>query len=182
MEYHVTSIPKEYSHDTIGSFNWLTRSMDDFQLLGSTSRNISRSKSRSTTDNSSTSRSTADDTLPTQDDGTDNSYNAPTPADETDNSYNAMTPVDDGHETRWEWLFSCWRPSLVNKTDDLTYQSSYNDDGSGESSQPSLSRIDQVLKVPLMVDEISEAISDVTSVPSIDDSDSDSENVSYSGD
>lgn len=64
--------------------------------------------------------------------------------------------------------------------DDPTYQSSYDDDdGSGESSQPSLSRIDQELKVPVvMADEIS----DVTSVPSMYDSDSDSENLSYSGD
>ena len=100
---------------------------------------------------------TADDTLSRDGTNTDMSYE--------------YTPSDgDG----WAWLsslVSCWGPSsAVNKTDDPTFASSC--DETEESSQaPSMSRLDQVLKLPPM----KKTVSDITSAASMDDSDSDSE-------
>mmetsp|Transcript_1660 Transcript_1660/g.3548 ORF Transcript_1660/g.3548 Transcript_1660/m.3548 type:complete len:187 (-) Transcript_1660:137-697(-) len=135
-EFQVTSNPKEYSQDSLTSFNWLTNSFDDFKWRASTS-------------------GTTGDTSSTQD-------------NEIEYISCAPIPVESRNETGWGWLASCWHPSLDTKMDNPTYQSSYSDDGSGESSQPSTSRIDQILKLPA-----ADEISDVTSVPSIDDSDSD---------
>eukprot|EP00571_Detonula_confervacea_P012085 CAMPEP_0172313274 /NCGR_PEP_ID=MMETSP1058-20130122/19890_1 /TAXON_ID=83371 /ORGANISM="Detonula confervacea, Strain CCMP 353" /LENGTH=202 /DNA_ID=CAMNT_0013026903 /DNA_START=214 /DNA_END=822 /DNA_ORIENTATION=+ len=151
-EFQVTSNPKEYSQDSLTSFNWLTNSFDDFKWRASTSGTTGDTSS---TQDDETGCGTTGDTSSTQD-------------NEIEYISCAPIPVESRNETGWGWLASCWHPSLDTKMDNPTYQSSYSDDGSGESSQPSTSRIDQILKLPA-----ADEISDVTSVPSIDDSDSD---------
>ena len=88
----------------------------------------------------------------------------------------------------WSWLSSCWgHEAVLDKVDDTTDDTSTTEedstlqssqdstdgsDGTGESSVPSLSRVDQVLKLTLNADD---EVSDITSVPSIDETLSDSE-------
>mmetsp|Transcript_33259 Transcript_33259/g.59896 ORF Transcript_33259/g.59896 Transcript_33259/m.59896 type:complete len:159 (-) Transcript_33259:234-710(-) len=81
---------------------------------------------------------------------------------EADDNRDAVEPT-----TGWGgWLItSCWGSSY--KTDDRTFEASCNDDGSCESSQPSLSLVHKVLDVSTAVDDVS----DVTSAPSIDEDD-----------
>lgn len=150
-QYQVTATPKEYSREpSRGYFDWLTNKMDDLGNAGGS-------------------------------------------ADETDTSkpHNACHPVElhvpPGTYDGWAWLSSCWGPTLVktdNTTDDdPTFQSSYDSscasDGTGESSQPSMSRVDQVLKLAAVTSDVS----DITSAPSIDIySESESEELSESGD
>jgi hypothetical protein len=98
----------------------------------------------------------------------------------------------------WAWMYSCfdWSATTYNHQldhnkkkefgsakhddDDPTQASTPYDEWSGESSQVSMSRVGQTLEVPTLVDDI---ISDVTSIPSVDskESDSDSESSEYSG-
>ena len=87
----------------------------------------------------------------------------------------------------WSWFLSCWgHEAVLDKVDDVTDDTSTTEDSTlqssedssdvsdetGESSVPSLSRVDQVLKLQLKADD---EVSDITSVPSIDDTLSDSE-------
>ena len=148
MQFEVTSTPKEYSSDMFRSFNWLTKQMDDFQ--------VSDCGSGSTDD---TASSCVDD-----DEATDPTV--------TNAHGNRVYPCD--KFSAWEWIMSCF--GSVNKAADhdderrTEYESSYevddDDVGSGESSQPSMSRINSVLKLPAMADDVS----DITSVASVDDS------------
>ena len=103
----------------------------------------------------------------------------PTVSNEADNNDAPAKPTVDKYETGWGWLSHCWgSPYLANKTDDPTFESSYDDGGTVESSQPSASRVDQVLGLAAPESDVS----DITTNPSIDDSDSDSENSSESED
>jgi len=146
-ELHVTSNPIECTLDH-GNHNWFTHKLDDFL----------------------SSFNEKDDFLSSFN---ENENSVSTGSDATDNNDAPAKPTADKYETGWGWFSQCWgSPHLTNKTDDPTSESSYNDDGTGESSQPSLSRVDQVLELSLADD-----VSDITSIPSIDDdSDSDSEN------
>lgn len=148
-ELHVTSNPIEYTLDH-GNPSWFIHKLDDFL----------------------SSFNEKDDLLSSF---TENENSLSTGTDETDNYDAPAKPTADKYETGWGWFSQCWgSPHLTNKADDPTSESSYDDDddGTGESSQPSLSRIDQVLELSLADD-----VSDITSIPSIDDdSDSDSEN------
>lgn len=150
-EVHVTSNPNEYTPDDI-SLNWLTNKM--YHLSASFNED---------------SVSTGSDV-----DGFEASS---TGSDEADINDAPAKPTADKYETGWGWLSQCWgSPYLTNTTVDPTVESSYNDDGTGGSSQPSLSRVDQVLELSLADD-----VSDITSIPSMDDdSDSDSEHSSES--
>mmetsp|Transcript_18916 Transcript_18916/g.34080 ORF Transcript_18916/g.34080 Transcript_18916/m.34080 type:complete len:214 (-) Transcript_18916:1649-2290(-) len=152
-EIRVTSNPKEIPREfnTAQRYNWLTNKMDDF--LSSFHEDFGGGGGGSVMK--------------------DNDNSAPTV------NKSAATSQDD-MSSGCGWLGHCWgSPYLMNKvTDeddtDPTYESSYDDDDddrTGDSSQPSLSRINQVLEVDALFD----TVSDITSVPSIDDSDSESE-------
>jgi len=72
----------------------------------------------------------------------------------------------------WGWLlFSCWSgsPSNLNTVDDVSFESS---DGTGDYSEPSMSRIDQVLECDMKSIKADD-ISGVTSAASVDTDDSD---------
>eukprot|EP00578_Thalassiosira_sp_NH16_P030523 CAMPEP_0181078808 /NCGR_PEP_ID=MMETSP1071-20121207/1686_1 /TAXON_ID=35127 /ORGANISM="Thalassiosira sp., Strain NH16" /LENGTH=121 /DNA_ID=CAMNT_0023160153 /DNA_START=397 /DNA_END=762 /DNA_ORIENTATION=- len=107
---------------------------------------------------------------------------------DTSKPHNACHPVEldvpPGTYDGWAWLSSCWGPTLVKTTDDdPTFQSSYDSsctsNGTEESSQPSMSRVDQVLKLAAVTSDVS----DITSAASIDiDSESESQDLSESGD
>lgn len=143
MEFIVTSHPKEYSRDSIRTFNWVTNQFDDFEISDD---------------------STADETS-SEDDDSDPTTSTPT------KKYSNHESESTGG---WAWISLCWGSNAVKVTDARSYQSSNDeddDDASNDSSQPSLSRVDQVLALPAMADD---DISDITSVASIDDSDSDS--------
>lgn len=139
MQFIVTSHPKEYSRDSIRTFNWVTNQMDDFEISDD---------------------STADETSL---DDSDSPTKKPSNHGSSDGTGG------------WAWISLCWGSNAVKVTDDArSYQSSNeddDDDASNGSSQPSLSRVDQVLALRAMADD---DISDITSVASIDDSDSDS--------
>ena len=143
MQFIVTSHPKEYSRDSIRTFNWVTNQMDDFEI----------------SDDSTADETSCDDSDPTS---------SPT-----------KKPSNHGSSEGtggWAWISLCWGSNAVKVTDARSYQSSNeddddDDDASNESSRHSLSRVDQVLALPEMADD---DISDITSVASIDDSDSDS--------
>jgi len=151
-EIRVTSNPKEIPRDfnPAQSFNWLTNKMDDF--LSSFHEDFDGSGGMKDNENGTSTV-----------------------------NMSAATSKDD-MSSGCGWLGHCWgSPYLMNKVaggedTDPTYESSYDDDGSGDSSQPSLSRIDQVLEVDALFD----TVSDITSAPSIDDSDSESEKSSES--
>eukprot|EP00581_Thalassiosira_minuscula_P016854 CAMPEP_0183730854 /NCGR_PEP_ID=MMETSP0737-20130205/33747_1 /TAXON_ID=385413 /ORGANISM="Thalassiosira miniscula, Strain CCMP1093" /LENGTH=170 /DNA_ID=CAMNT_0025963441 /DNA_START=147 /DNA_END=659 /DNA_ORIENTATION=+ len=102
------------------------------------------------------------------------SESAAAASDETDNGGEGGGDAVERPSGWSGWLMnSCWGSSYcVDKSDDQTYQSSFNEDGSGESSQPSLSIIDKVLEVSPKTSAMDD-ISDVTSAPSISDDESD---------
>ena len=138
MQFIVTSHPKEYSRDSIRTFNWVTNQMDDFEISDD---------------------STADETSL---DDSDSPTKKPSNHGSSDGTGG------------WAWISLCWGSNALKVTDARSYQSSNeddDDDASNGSSQPSLSRVDQVLALRAMADD---DISDITSVASIDDSDSDS--------
>ena len=141
MQFIVTSHPKEYSRDSIRTFNWVTNQMDDFEI----------------SDDNTADETSSDDSDPTS-------------SKSTKKPSNHVSESAGG----WAWISLCWGSNAVKVTDARSYQSSNeddDDDASNGSSQPSLSRVDQVLALPAMADD---DISDITSVASIDDSDSDS--------
>lgn len=72
----------------------------------------------------------------------------------------------------WGWLLSsCWggSPDLIDKIDDVTFESSH--DGTGDDSEPSMSRLDHVLELDA---KKADDMSNITSAASmsIDDDDS----------
>ena len=78
----------------------------------------------------------------------------------------------------WGWILSsltsCWGGSpcsVSDKTDSLSAASESNSYATGDGSESTASRLDVMLKLPPMNDDIS----DITSLPSIDDDDSDSD-------
>lgn len=95
-----------------------------------------------------------------------------------DESYAGNHSTNTENDIEWSWLGSCWG-SPADKTDDTTStcessDEEDDDDMTGESSQPSLSRLNKVLKLKHQSSDVSE----ITTLPSEDESDSDSE---YSG-
>eukprot|EP00571_Detonula_confervacea_P016725 CAMPEP_0172312906 /NCGR_PEP_ID=MMETSP1058-20130122/18773_1 /TAXON_ID=83371 /ORGANISM="Detonula confervacea, Strain CCMP 353" /LENGTH=178 /DNA_ID=CAMNT_0013026469 /DNA_START=60 /DNA_END=596 /DNA_ORIENTATION=+ len=94
-------------------------------------------------------------------------------ADNTDAGTTNTAPMG------WGWLLSsCWGGSPDLTTDDATFESS--DDGTGDFSEPSMSRVDQVLE--LAAANKADDISDITSVSSssiYDDDSNDSESKSH---
>mmetsp|Transcript_19442 Transcript_19442/g.41571 ORF Transcript_19442/g.41571 Transcript_19442/m.41571 type:complete len:198 (+) Transcript_19442:165-758(+) len=86
------------------------------------------------------------------------------------------TSNDKGEETAWMLIGNCW--GSASKTDDVTYGSSH-DDWTGESSQVSVSRVDQVLELS----SPASGVSGITASHSIDDnSDLENEHLSESED
>ena len=155
---NVTSTP--VAHSRTRSFNWLTNEVDDFEC-----------------DLDYPSDETASSCQVTAKEGA-----VQPAADGQSTSVDQPTAGADDPDAGWAWLLMpscCGSPDLTtNEADDLTYassddstiQSSCKDDGSGDSSQHSESRINHLLKLAR-----SDDVSDVTSAASIDDSGSDSD-------
>lgn len=161
----VTSNPKEITFDPMRYFNWMTNTLDDVEPPATTS---------------------ADTTCEELSNGGDGDMGK------------AGHPDDHIHCTGWPWgLLSSLcgggsapitsAPSLfAGQADDLTIESTREsttydsscDDDTGESSQHSLSRLDQVLELPQR--QCSDDVSDITSVASIDDDYSDTDSECYS--
>ena len=159
----VTSNPKEVTFDPMRYFNWMTNTLDDVNPPA-------------------TSADACEDTSSNGDGDMDKVGHAD----------------DHTHCTGWPWgLLSSLcgggsapvtsAPSLfAGQADDLTIESTREsttydsscDDDTGESSQHSLSRLDQVLELPQR--QCSDDVSDITSVASIDDDYSDTDSECYS--
>mmetsp|Transcript_20680 Transcript_20680/g.39321 ORF Transcript_20680/g.39321 Transcript_20680/m.39321 type:complete len:221 (+) Transcript_20680:250-912(+) len=153
----VVSVPKEYSTANHGArFNWLTNEMDSFQ-------NLSCGKSTS---------------FDSQSEGFKIK-------DETTKPSKATTPNLRSDQLGWvSWFTSCFGTSATLQDNDLLEKISLasteeSDDCSGESSVPSCSREGQVLQLrknKSIVDDVS----DITSVPSEDESESDDDSDDFS--
>ncbi|KAL7463514.1 hypothetical protein ACHAXS_003876 [Conticribra weissflogii] len=148
----VVSVPKEYSKANQGArFNWLTNEMDSFQ-------NISCGKSKSNNDH--------EDGFETK--------------DYTTKPTNQTTPYSQSGQLGWvSWFTSCFGTPATLQDKDRPEKISLasteeSDDVSGESSVPSCSREGEVLKLR-NTRSIVDDVSDITSVPSEDESDSEND-------
>lgn len=150
-EDQATPIEEDCAFDSAQFFDWVTNKMDGFNIA-SIGTAVDGVLSMSTGDNS-----TATDPAK--------------PSGEKPSADNSSPDMTDA--IGWMWLTSCWgSPYLINKADDPT--SVCSDDDSGESSWPSVSRLDQMLEFKKTRPS---DISDITSACSLDTGDdSDSEN------
>jgi hypothetical protein len=186
VSYIVTSEPKGKSDEKAehsSNFDWLCKRLDVVGMCSCT--DVINAKH-----GSSDSITKSGDELLGKDDSMTQS---PTATTQKCSESNASENAVDVHVTGWEWICACLGWGSPHKAGDRTWEgsdagggsggnsrtssyesscNSYDDDdeGSGDSSQPHVSRVDQVLTVSAMADDIS----DISLSDSDDDSSHDS--------